>query len=255
MDLMDMQSVDISYFNYTKRTGGFRMSDGDRPMTILDLTFCIEGEMRYLYNGKKIVLRPGDGILIPPGSYRERYETDIPTKYASINLIFKRDMVFEVSGYLPGVVNSNVLYFLDLIKKDYMTVSSKRNEKCLASFLYIYNRICETVCNTENHHVMAVKQFISDNLSENLSLEVIANHVHLAPQYICALFKKETGMTLTRFILKARVDHAKMLMIATNAPILDIAESCGFSDYCYFSHSFKQVTGVSARQFRSENTK
>lgn len=255
MKLLCTDKAGISYFNYTKRDGTFKLSEDGHPMTVLDLTLCIEGEMHYLYNGEPIDLHAGDGILILPGSYRDRYETQTPAKYASFNLYFNCDEEFEMEGYLPNVVNSNILYLLDLFKKEFSNLSSKRDEKCLALFSFIYNDIYETVSNKDNPHVKALKQYIFDNLSEDLSLSVLANHIHLAPQYICTLFKKETGMTITQFILKSRIDHAKMLISATNASILEIAEFCGFSDYCYFSHTFKKITGVSARQYRANLSK
>lgn len=251
MNLLNVDNAGITYFSYVKRDSTFRIQDGDHPMSILDLTLCIEGQMQYLYNGEHITLNAGDGILIVPGSYRERYETNIPTLYASINLYFNSEENFEIEGHLPGVVNSDILYLLDMFKKEFSTFSSRKDEKCLSIFNYIYNRIYETVCDKENPHVKAIKQYVSDNLSEDLSLATLAAHVHLAPQYVCTLFKKETGMTITQFILKSRIDYAKMLISATNASILEIAEGCGFVDYCYFSHTFKKITGVSARQYRA----
>ncbi len=255
MNLLKTDGINMTYFRYTKRTGDFKMFEGGRAFPCLDLTFCIEGEMHYVYNGEHIILRAGDGIMILPGTARERYESFTPTRYASINVTFDYQEEFEIDGYLPGVVNSSILYMLDILKKDYVTVSLNRNQKCLSAFSYIYNQIVETVCDREKPHIKAVKQFISDNLSGDLSLSRIAEHVHLAPQYICSLFKKETGMTITQFTLKSRIDNAKMLILSTNEPVSKIAESCGFSDYCYFSHAFKKITGISARQFRSEYLK
>ena len=43
---------------------------------------------------------------------------------------------------------------------------------------------------------------------------------------------------------------AKRSIIATSDSISSIAEACGFNDYCYFSHAFKKITGVSANQYR-----
>ncbi len=253
MNLLKTDGVNMTYFRYTKRTGDFKMFEGGRAFPSLDLTFCIEGEMHYVYKGEHIILRAGDGIMMLPGLNRERYESNTPTRYASINLAFDYQEEFEVEGYLPGVVNSSVLYMLDILKNDYVTVSPNRNQKCLSAFSYIYNHILETVNNTENPHIKAIKQFVFDNLSGNLVLSKIAEHVHLAPQYVCTLFKKEMGMTVSQFVAKTRIDHAKMLMVSTNESIFKIAEACGFSDYCYFSHTFKKVTGISARQYRANN--
>ena len=255
MELVKNKGVAVCYFSYVKREKVPQLHSSDRPTPVLDLTFCIEGEMHYNLNGESIILHSGDAILIPPGSIRERFETDIPTRYASVNLIFDHEIKPEMTGFLPACIDSNVLYLLDLFKKDFATVSERKNEKCLATFSYIYNYILENVCSTENPHVTAIKQYIFDNLSGDLSLEKIACHVHLAPQYICTLFKKQTDITITKFILEARIDLAKMLIVSTADPIFEIAESCGFTDYCYFSHTFKKLTGISAAGYRKAKRK
>ena len=251
MDLIKTSGVIMNYYSYKRKEYVAPIRNKETPMSVMDLTICVDGEMYYWYNGEYITLHPGDGILIVPGSHRERFETNAPgALYASINLIFDYPESFEINGYLPNILNSDILFMLELLKKEYPVVSPKRNEKCLAIFEYIYKCICETVCNNENPHVRTIKQYISDNITEDISLDTLSQHVHLAPQYICTLFKKETGMTITHFILKERIEHAKLAMVACDDPISKIAEFCGFNDYCYFSHAFKKITGVSANQYR-----
>ena len=255
MNLIKIEGAAVCYFNYIKREKMPGLYSDGIPTHVLDLTFCIEGEMHYILDGKNICLHSGDAILIPPGSVRDRLETDIPTLYASINLVFDHEIHPAMKGLLASCIDSNILYLLNLFEKDFSTFSERKNEKCLSAFSYIYNYICEMVCSAENSHVKAIKQYISDNLTSELTLDAIANHVHLAPQYVCSLFKKETGMTVTGFILKSRIDLAKMLILATNESICKISESCGFTDYCYFSHAFKKITGISARQYKADRAK
>lgn len=250
MNLIRTDGIEMEYFNYLRRDVVFPIPTRDAPF--IDLTLCVEGEMHYLYKGETITLRAGDGILIAPGAIFERFETPHPgALYASINIFSEENMELEIDGYLPNVVNNDIMFLLDILKKEYPVVSEKRPEKNLSLFNYIYNNIVETICNNENPHVKRIKQYIFDNLEEDMTLEKIASHVHLAPQYICTLFKKEVGTTIMQFILKARIEQAKKAIIATNEPISRIAEGCGFDDYCYFSHVFKKITGVSARQFRA----
>lgn len=253
MNLLNQDNISITYFKYDKRIGEFLIPLNERPLTVLDLTLCLEGEMHYIYNGEHIILHPGDGILIIPGSFRERYESDIPTKYASVNLLFEDVPEFEFDGYLPGCVNSNIIYMIDILKKDFASASPRKNEKCLSILSYIFSQICEPVNDRENPHISAIKQYILENIAKEITLDKISGKIHLAPQYICSLFKKETGMTITNFILKERIDLAKRYIISTQESMSTIAEVCGFNDYCYFSHAFKKLTGFSANQYRKIN--
>lgn len=245
----------IFYFNYGKREKVAPLNNDTTPLIYLDLTICVEGEMHYIYNDEHITLYSGDGILMPPSSYRKRLETNSPAYYASFNILFDEDTEFEFDGYLPQCVDSGILYMLDRFKHDYNMVSGQKSQKCLSIFSYIYHRIFEKMCYKENPHVTGIKQYIFDHLGDSLTLEAIANHVHLAPQYACTVFKKETGTTITQFIISQRIDLAKRMIMTRNDPIGKIAEQCGFDDYCYFSHTFKRITGISAAEYRKAKHK
>ncbi len=249
------EDAKIFYFNYEKREKVSLLDKSTSPLLYLDLTICVEGEMHYIYNNEHITLRAGDGILMLPGSYRERLETNSPAYYASFNVLPGEDAEFDFDGYLPQCVNSGILYMLDRFKHDYNMVSGQKVQKCLSIFSYIYYQIYEKMCYRENPHITGIKQYIFDRLGNNLTLEAIANHVHLAPQYACTVFKKETGQTITQFILEQRIDLAKRMIITLNEPISKIAERCGFEDYCYFSHTFKKITGISAAEYRKAKRK
>ena len=87
-------------------------------------------------------------------------------------------------------------------------------------------------------------------MGQFISIKNIADTVHLAPQYLCTLFKKKTGMTVIEFMDRERIDLAKRLMLLSDSPLYEIAERCGFPDYNYFSSIFRKITGISAREYR-----
>lgn len=253
MQFIDTNGMKLLIFGYSKRERVVAIAPEKLPY--LDLTFCVEGEMHYLYNGEKVVLHSGDAIFFEKGSTRERLKTTVPTLYASINIEPDDNYEFPVTGHLPSCINNNILIMLDLFKKDFNTISSKKNEKCLSIFSYIYSNICETSRDDEPAHIKTIKQYISDNISKNINLDSISRFVHLAPQYICTLFKRQTGLTVVEYITNQRIDLAKRLIITSNDPIVKISEKCGFKDYTYFSHTFKKIAGISAKEYRkSKNT-
>ncbi len=248
MELLKTRGIKILLFNYYKPPCVTRLSSSDIPY--LDLTYCINGEMEYLINGEYVRLKSGDAILFPPGSARERLYGEKSCLYASFNITFDEKCEFEYSGLIKNCITPTTIYLLESFKKDFATVSANKKEKCLATFSYLYYDLIEKLCDVENAHVRTIKQYIADNLSLALTIDDIASRVHLAPQYVCNLFKKETGSTIMQYVISRRIDLAKRLLIANDNPIYVIAERCGFSDYNYFSHTFKKVTGVSAASFR-----
>ncbi len=227
----------------------------ETKLTYTDLTFCLEGTMEYYYEGEPVTLHAGDAILYPPGSTRMRQRNDAPAYYASFNIHFPASFDPPIRGYLPKCVRSNTIRMLEAFKKDFDSVSSHKQEKCAAIFYYLYHQLLETVLDTENPHVKTVKQYILSHLSEPLLLDDIAASVHLVPHYLCALFKKHTGITVVDFILDQRIDLAKRLIITQNNALYEIAETCGFNDYNYFSRAFKKITGTTPVQYRKMKLK
>lgn len=101
-----------------------------------------------------------------------------------------------------------------------------------------------------NKTVASIMQYISTHYAENMPLEQIAEEVELSPNYICSLFKKETGINLYQYIMEFRINRAKELLLSTNLKSYEIAAKTGFADESYFSRSFKKVTGQSPVEFR-----
>ncbi|MBQ8815686.1 MAG: helix-turn-helix transcriptional regulator, partial [Lachnospiraceae bacterium] len=179
-----------------------------------------------------------------------RLFSEEPCHYVIINAYIGNDDELQLCSFIPKCVNSNTIFLLETLVRDFGTVSSKKTEKCETLLAYLYYQLLERSCEGENPHIQHIKQYITDNISKGLSLNDIASSVHLAPQYACLLFKKHTGITITQFIINQRIDLAKRLIITEDNTLYKIAELCGFHDYNYFSKTFKKVTGLSAAQYR-----
>jgi two-component system response regulator YesN len=96
-------------------------------------------------------------------------------------------------------------------------------------------------------------QMVSQNYGFELSVEYLAQKVFLSPNYLSALFKKETGQSLNKFITQTRLDTAKSLLINTNMRIVDISTQVGYANPSYFAVLFKTNFGLSPAQFRERS--
>jgi len=100
-------------------------------------------------------------------------------------------------------------------------------------------------------YIFSIKQHIDLNFSKPIVLKDVADLVHLSPEYLSSLFKKETGMNFKDYLIQVRIDKAKVLLKAR--PHLSISEICsavGYPDQAYFSKMFKRVVGLSPSQYR-----
>ena len=97
-----------------------------------------------------------------------------------------------------------------------------------------------------------VLSYIADNYRELNSLEEIAEHFFVSSSYLCRVFKKHTGMTLSHYINQIKIQHACELLIDTTKNVTEIAFECGYNSSMYFCKTFKEQMGCTPSEFRKE---
>ena len=102
----------------------------------------------------------------------------------------------------------------------------------------------------DNMLIGKIKDYIFNNLSHEITRDDIAKHVSITPDYLSKIFKKETGFTLGEYINKKRISVSCELLTQTDLSISAIAERTGFEVASYFSATFKQLKGMSPREYR-----
>jgi len=103
---------------------------------------------------------------------------------------------------------------------------------------------------TWSEEVEVAIQYLEIRYQEEISLQKLASHVNLSANYLCTLFKKETGFSPIDYLIQYRIGKAKQWLIETNFRTYEIADQVGFADYSYFSRMFKKITGINPSQFR-----
>ncbi|MFA9396713.1 MAG: AraC family transcriptional regulator [Clostridiaceae bacterium] len=93
--------------------------------------------------------------------------------------------------------------------------------------------------------------FISEHLSDKISLDSLAANIHLSPYYFTRLFKKETGFTPHQYILSARINYAKFLLKNSNTPVKEICFITGFSNESSFCTCFKNWVNMTPNEYRN----
>ena len=96
-------------------------------------------------------------------------------------------------------------------------------------------------------------QYIQANYRHKITLEDIARHVHLHPNYVCALFREQTGKTVFEYLNWKRVHDASKLLRSTDLPIARIAAQCGFQSPSFFAQKFKQILGITPTACRKQS--
>lgn len=119
-------------------------------------------------------------------------------------------------------------------------------EKCIRDF----EQDCLQTKSNVRNDVDQIKQYITGHMNEDLSIDKLASRVYLSQGYLSYIFKKETGMTISRYIKKCRMEKAQKLLKNSNLKIGEICEKLGFSNVSYFCQSFREYCGVSPERYR-----
>jgi AraC family transcriptional regulator, arabinose operon regulatory protein len=98
-----------------------------------------------------------------------------------------------------------------------------------------------------------VVAYIHAHYRENLTIQKLAERVHLHPNYFIRVFKRHFGTSPIQFINKKRIEEAKWLLTTTNIPLSEVGDSVGIPDISYFSKLFKSMTGFSPTIYRQNH--
>lgn len=98
--------------------------------------------------------------------------------------------------------------------------------------------------------VALVKDYIKAHIDEDLLVDTLASQVHLNSDYLNRIFKKETGMTISKYTILQKMERAKWLLRHTDSPISEVAAAVGYFNYSSFNRSFSKIVGRSPQEYK-----
>lgn len=98
------------------------------------------------------------------------------------------------------------------------------------------------------------KDYIMQNLDQDLSLLLLAEKVYLNPSYLSILFKKKVGCNVSDYIKAERLKKARLLLTESRLRINEIARQVGYPNATYFGKFIKQETGLTPLEYRDKYT-
>lgn len=98
-----------------------------------------------------------------------------------------------------------------------------------------------------------VQSYIDAHPSEDLSLDRLADAVHLSKYHFARRFKAETGRPPWTYVQEARVERAKTLLATTDGSLTEVALRAGFCDQSHLTRTFKQFEDTTPGAWRDEH--
>ncbi len=98
-------------------------------------------------------------------------------------------------------------------------------------------------------------EYIEKNYAGQISLAEIARAAHLSVSRLAHLFKEQLGITIIDYLTGVRIEHAKQMLLSTNKSCTEICFEVGYNNQSYFTRTFKDIVGLTPRQFREQNNR
>ena len=95
-------------------------------------------------------------------------------------------------------------------------------------------------------------EYIHANTSGNISLADMAKIAEVTPHHFASLFTKETGLSPHQYVLRVRIERAKIHLKDDGLSIAEVSRLVGFRTQEHFTKVFRRVVGVTPSEFRKE---
>ena len=86
-----------------------------------------------------------------------------------------------------------------------------------------------------------------------LNLDNVARELPISRVKLSRILNQQVGLSFRQLLRRARIEEAKSMLVSRRYSVKEVASQVGFSDSHYFSRSFKELTGLSASQYRSKD--
>lgn len=160
----------------------------------------------------------------------------------------RKALALHVSDYLLDPVDPVELY------KSIRMVKRELDSKYRSNFPSesVNENSLESVPMSSCSIINAIKQFVQEQLHQNITLKKISDSLSFNCAYLGQKFKQHENMTFNDYLLQQRMEKAKSLLETTDMKIYEIAGAVGYTEIDWFYKKFKEYTGTSANEYRKQ---
>lgn len=149
----------------------------------------------------------------------------------------------DIMGYIGGSV-------FERIPAEQMLTQITQSYKQTCDFHYdeLIQKVTSGIGGPADY-IAFIKRYVNLHYMEEIHLRDITEILNLSRPYVSTLFKKEVGISFTRYLIEFRLERAKQMLKLEKLPIGRVAEMVGYEDYAQFSKIFKKYVGQSPKEF------
>ena len=235
-----------------------------------EIFYIVSGEGKMYYADKQVPLKKDGLYIIPKGV--EHCEACTPGGEPLTFYVINVDNSFpfrktktqttenDTINYVFPSSNNPVRYIFQKVAEDLKAqpqpVQCRYGIQLLLSQLYLeIGRLLappiEEKKVNDNNSISFVLSYILEHYAEDLTLQYLADLIHVSTVQLGKMFKKTYKFTPMQFLTNERVFHAKQLLRETNYSITDISIMTGYNSPAYFTSVFRSAVGKTPSQYRN----
>ena len=230
-----------------------------RKTTMFEIDLPIEAGGIAFVDSEQSSITPNMVICVKPGQERH---TKFPFKCYYIHMILEKGELYDILMNTPTfILTSNIQEYLYIFKSlcNHREIGIELNNVILQSLILkliyalgmdskktMYSRRFK---NIEYDKIEKSIEYITEHISEDLSLGVVSSFASYSPIHFHNCFKTATGKTLHEYIQDIRINKSIELLSTTSLSLAEIALQCGFSSQSYFSYVFKKKMKMTPRDY------
>lgn len=228
-----------------------------RTVTYFEIELPIESGGTSFINARQEKIHTNMVICAKPGQVRH---TKLPFSCRYLHLRIESGPLYEMLMRLPEYIPiTDIKNYGDTFEKIAALCQSKSDADLLLAnsmilrLIYDLDREVRVLRQRQQSDVITtVKNYIREDLTQDLSLKAIADRVAFSPTYLHTVFLQKTGVTLHKYVEKKRIQKSVELLTNTSLTLTEIALECGFGSQSYYSYAFKKAMGLSPRKYVKE---
>ncbi len=227
-------------------------------------TYCTKGEGILIIDGKEFKIPEGTGFFFAPKIPHEYFALTEPWETYWLNfdgngLSTILDL-FNISRWEVFVPQSaqHLLSQYDDIQN---ALSKENPDKVIETSANLYSFLLthkkskkistHQQYNNRSHQLKPVLLFMEAQYCNTISLDEMADVIHITPNHLCKLFKTTFGLTPFHYLIQMRLQRSKQLLVQSpELQINEIAKRVGYNDTSYFCSIFKKQEQVTPLEFR-----
>lgn len=233
---------------------------------IYSLHYVISGKGYIQYeNGAVQKIKSGEIFFLLPSSHSVTYYPDPLDPWTYVWIDFVGNNIPKILSFLSislekchvRVYNKNLFEKLCMEMLYDCQQNKSYNNLICASYCYLlFAKLISIVHPTKStnnspaSHIKKAQEYIEYHYSDaSLDIDAVSKHCNLNKVYFSRLFKKETGLSFSTYLMGLRIHKASNLFRDGNFSVQSVAYAVGFSSPYYFSNTFKRYFTISPKEY------